>query len=133
MDSAPALLRVVALLLPAAWRLLLLRAVDSEDPDAHWRCLLTPLEFVMLQQAVPKANLPDEATASEVVAAVAKLGGHLRRNGRPGWQTLQAGLHKLHELTAGAKMLQAARAVAPGRIKAAMRHEARNERQRAGR
>lgn len=108
-DSAPALLRVLALLVPAAWRLLLLRRQGEEDPDAPWQTVLAPLEFELLQQAVPKAKLTKDATAQQCMRAVAKLGGHLPRNGRPGWQTLHAGWQLLNAYVEGVRLLQRAR------------------------
>lgn len=104
MSSAPSLLRVLALLVPAAWRLLLLRVMGEEDPDASWRNLLSPLEFQVLQRALPKAKLTQEATTRECLMAIAKLGGHLKRNGRPGWQTLHAGWRRLQTHVEGARL-----------------------------
>lgn len=104
MESVASLLRVLALLIPAAWRLLLLRAVADEHPDASWKSLLTPLEFRILQRAVPKAKLQDEATVASCLAAIAKLGGHLPRNGPPGWQTLQAGWRQLQDYVTGSQL-----------------------------
>lgn len=104
MNSAPSLLRVLALLVPAAWRLLLLRVMGEEDPDASWRNLLSPLEFLVLQRSLPKARLTGEATARECLLAIAKLGGHLKRNGRPGWQSLHAGWRKLQTYVEGARL-----------------------------
>jgi hypothetical protein len=104
MDSAATMLRILALLLPAAWRLLLLRAAAAEAPDAHWKTLLTPLEFRILARAVPKAKLQRDATVARCCAAIAKLGGHLPRNGPPGWQTLHAGWRELHEMVLGARL-----------------------------
>ena len=46
----------------------------------------------------PQATIP---TAREVLLEVAALGGHLKHNGEPGWQSLGAGYERLMLLTAG--------------------------------
>jgi hypothetical protein len=108
MEGAPTMLRMLALLLPAAWRLLLLRGVASHEPDARWRNLLTPLEFRILRLAynrlVRKGSMTATATVAQCLAAIAKLGGHLPRNGSPGWQTLQAGWANLQQRVLGASL-----------------------------
>jgi hypothetical protein len=104
MESAASMLRVLAFLVPAAWRLLLLRAVATQQPDAPWNQLFTPLEFRILKRAVPKASLEDDATVTQCMFAVAKLGGHLPRNGPPGWQTLQTGWRQLQDYVTGSRM-----------------------------
>ena len=49
-----------------------------------------------------KLKLPTVAqTAEEATYAVARLGGHLRRNGAPGWQTLGRGFEALLLMQAG--------------------------------
>jgi hypothetical protein len=44
------------------------------------------------------------ATVAQCLAAIAKLGGHLPRNGSPGWQTLQAGWANLQQRVLGASL-----------------------------
>jgi hypothetical protein len=104
MDSAASMLRVLALLVPAAWRLLVMRTIAAQQPVQDWRRVLAPLEFRILQRAVPKARLDERATAAQCYLAIAKLGGHLPRNGAPGWQTLHAGWRRLEDYVAGARL-----------------------------
>jgi hypothetical protein len=104
MDSAATMLRMMALLLPSAWRLLLLRSAAQQMPDLAWHHLLTPLEFRILQRMLPKFKLTKTATVAQCFLAIARLGGHLKRNGSPGWQTLQSGWARLQELSLGAKV-----------------------------
>ena len=104
LDSVAAMLRITALLLPAAWRLLLLRSAAQQMPELAWHHLLTPLEFRILQRMLPKFKLTKTATVAQCFLAIARLGGHLKRNGAPGWQTLQAGWARLQELSLGAKV-----------------------------
>ena len=105
MQTAAGMLKVLALLLPAAWRLLLMRSLAAEHPDAAWAAVLTPLEFTLLRRAVPKAKLDKRnATVEKCLYAIAKLGGHLPRNGPPGWRTLNHGWDELQKYVAGARM-----------------------------
>ena len=113
MDSARAMLNMMALLLPVAWRLLALRTIGEQQPDAHWSAILTPIEFDVLlarnngRSRSPRYQLTPDATAAQVLAAVARLGGHIARNGRPGWQTLYAGWEHLSQLVEGAMLMKA--------------------------
>ena len=104
LETAANMLRILALLVPAAWRLLLLRTVAAQSPNLRWSRVLTPLEFRLLSRVLPKARLGKHATVGQCVAAIAKLGGHLPRNGRPGWQSLQTGWRQLQDLALGAKL-----------------------------
>ena len=113
MESASNMLRILALLVPAAWRLLLLRAIATDAPEAHWSCVLTQLEFTLLTKRLPKARLRGDATVEQVLKAVAKLGGHLPRNGRPGWQSLHAGWQRLSDLVIGARIMGVEDAINP--------------------
>ncbi len=105
MECAANMLRILALLLPAAWRLLLLRTVARDSPELRWSMLLTPLEFRLLRRRLPKAGLSEEATVQQCLTAIAKLGGHLKRNGRPGWQSLQTGWRQLQDLALGVRLV----------------------------
>ncbi len=45
--------------------------------------------------------VPDAATASDVLAAIAELGGHVKNNGPPGWQVIGRGYDALLLLELG--------------------------------
>jgi hypothetical protein len=62
--------------------------------------VLTPTQLQVLRRRYRKP-LPAEPTARDVLLAVAAIGGHLKRNGEPGWQTLGAGYEKLLTLVEG--------------------------------
>jgi hypothetical protein len=42
-----------------------------------------------------KPPLPADATVRQAMLAVARLGGHIKNNGEPGWAVLGRGFHKL--------------------------------------
>ena len=104
MDDADNFLRVTALLIPAAWRLLLLRELAEAAPELEGGMLLTTLEFSILSAAVPKAKLASSSSAHAVLLAIAKLGGHIKQNGHPGCQVLWRGWQRLNDYVAGARL-----------------------------
>lgn len=97
----------LALTLPVAWRLLLLRALDRTDPAAPATAVLSPFEIVILA-ALTSRPPSNPRTVAEVTKALARLGGHLKSNGAPGWMVLGRGLRKLISATAVARKLKEA-------------------------
>jgi hypothetical protein len=92
LGSARALLNALAVFVPIAWTLLVLRQECRDEmpqPTA-----LTPTQMQVLR-AVLRKPLPSNPTAREVLLAVAALGGHIKANGDPGWQVLGRGLDRL--------------------------------------
>lgn len=89
-ESKHALLNALAIFFPIAWALLTLRHV-SRDPrtrDLPATEILTPpqIEIIRLKS---KGKLGPAPTVRDAVMALARyFGGHLRRNGDPGWQVL---------------------------------------------
>lgn len=97
----------LALTLPVAWRLLLLRALDRRHPDAPATAMLSAFELVVLAALVSRP--PEQLrTVGDVAKALARLGGHLKSNGPPGWMVLGRGLRKLMSATAVARKLKEA-------------------------
>jgi hypothetical protein len=104
LESEDSLQNAVALFVPIAWRLLLLRTLATEHAEDPAPLALTPTQLVVLRkryQGPRNTRLPEALTVREAMLAVAALGGHLTHNGDPGWQTLAAGLERLHTLEAG--------------------------------
>jgi len=76
----------------------------------YWIHILTILGFLVyipgskhlhLLAAVPKWSWSAEPTVGEVTGAIAKLGGHLKSNGRPGWLVLGRGYQEMLQMQAG--------------------------------
>jgi hypothetical protein len=110
LEDIHALSNALALFAPIAWRLLLVRSEARVRPDQPASNVLPKDELEVLTQAARKP-LPANPTARDVFLAIAGLGGHLKRNGDPGWQTLARGYEQLLSLTAGWNLhKQAARA-----------------------
>ena len=100
LEDLPALVNVLALFIPIAWRLLLLKSEARDAPDAPATTILEPEELEVLRIAGRK-KLSANPTAEEAMLAVAALGGHLKHNGRPGWQTLAHGFLTLQAMVLG--------------------------------
>lgn len=100
LESYATLRTALAIFIPVAWHLLRLRAISREEPTAPPEVVLTPIQIQVLRLAA-KDPLPDELTAQSVLMAIARLGGHLRSNGPPGWQVIGRGYQDLLMLVAG--------------------------------
>jgi hypothetical protein len=100
LESAHSLLNALAVLSTVAWRLLLLRHLARHAPDRPATDALTPSQVEVLQ-AVAKRPMPKRPSVQEAMLAVAGLGGHLPRNGDPGWLVLGRGMHDLLLLELG--------------------------------
>jgi hypothetical protein len=93
--SLHALLNALALLLPLAWRLLALRTLAHQAPDTAATDFFGPDELALLRHLSVRVRLGPQPTCAEALLALAGLGGHLKHNGRPGWQTLARGQDRL--------------------------------------
>lgn len=92
----------LALLLPIAWQLLLVRSEARERPDTPASELLMSDEIQVLRAAAAKRRpLPVNPTIEQAMLSIAALGGHLKHNGPPGWQTLARGYQELRLLLEG--------------------------------
>jgi hypothetical protein len=87
-----ALLNALALFIPIAWTLLLLRqqSRSADDPGSA----LTEQQIQVLR-AVMKRPIPLSPSGRDLLLAVAALGGHIKSNGDPGWLVLGRGFQKL--------------------------------------
>ena len=101
LESLHTLLIALALLAPIAWRLLLLRHLSREQPATAATVALTPRQLQVLRASSVGAALPAAPTVMDALRAVARLGGHLRQNGPPGWLVLARGFEKLRTMEAG--------------------------------
>ena len=103
-ESLESLLRVLAIFLPIAWQLLRLRTLSHYDNEAPASKVLSQIQLTCLRTALwkrCKQVLPEAPTVRDALLAIAKLGGHLKRNGEPGWIVLMRGFKKLLNLVEG--------------------------------
>jgi hypothetical protein len=92
----------LALLMPIAWQLLLIRSEARERPTTPASELLASDEIQVLRAAAAKRRpLPPNPTIEQAMLSIAALGGHLKHNGPPGWQTLARGYQELRIMLEG--------------------------------
>jgi hypothetical protein len=105
LETLEGLVNVLATFMPVAWRLLRMRAQARAAPEAKATTVLAA-PMIEVLHVVTRIKLPATPNARDVLLAVAALGGHLKHNGEPGWQTLARGYEKLRTLTEGWCMKQ---------------------------
>jgi hypothetical protein len=103
LETARALLLALPIYAAVAWRLLRLRWMDRHAPDAPASHVLTQAQLAVLRAKRKRDGkpLPLSPTVRDVLTAIARLGGHLPQNGRPGWQVLGRGMDKLLDMELG--------------------------------
>jgi hypothetical protein len=99
LESFHTLSNALAVFSAVAWRMLLARAISRAYPGAKASSVLSEIELQLLTHRLKLPKPP--STAQDALFAVARLGGHLKRNGDPGWQTIGRGFEKLILLEAG--------------------------------
>lgn len=99
LETYHALSNALAVFSVVAWRMLLARAVSRSHPTARSRTSFSDSQLRLLQLRLKLPKPP--VTAKDALLAVARLGGHLKRNGDPGWLTLGRGFEKVFLLEAG--------------------------------
>lgn len=94
LETRDGLLKTLALLIPIAWNLLAIRDVARINPNAPATTVFSERQLSLLR-SLAKRPLPKKATVEQAMLAVAAEGGHLLRNGAPGWQSIGIGLERL--------------------------------------
>ena len=107
-ESYDALRKVLALFVPIAYRLLLLRGLERLDSNAPARRAFSETDLHIMANAPSNRSLKPPRTVTDALTHLARLGGHLKNNGPPGWQTLGWGYEKLLTLRLGWEMAMAA-------------------------
>jgi len=95
-----ALINLLAVFLPIAYRLLLLRTEAARAPEQPALNVVSQDELDVLR-VLGRRKLADAPTAEDAYLAIAALGGHIKYNGPPGWLILARGFEELEKLTAG--------------------------------
>ena len=110
LEDFDSLANALAVFAPIACTLLDLRSEARRTPDAPADLVLSKSQIEVLR-VLGRIPLPEAPTQRQALLAVAALGGHIKWNGEPGWQTLGSGYRELLTLTAGweAAKLQLAR------------------------
>lgn len=103
LESLETLRKGLGLLVPIAWGLMRLRTVARTDADAPATTVLSATQIKVLRKALKKP-LPRNLTARDALLAIAKLAGHHRSNGDPGWLLLGRGYQDLLMMVAGYRL-----------------------------
>lgn len=103
LESKHALLNALAVFAPIAWQLLALRQLSRDCADLPAARILSPLKLKLLQRH-PDVRLHEQPTIRDAMLAVARLGGHIKNNGDPGWLVLGRGYEDLLLLERGATL-----------------------------
>jgi Transposase DNA-binding len=104
LESVDALLKALAIFIPVAWSLLLLRDIPRDRPDASATEVLTATQLAALRAVLRtecRFQLPARPTVLDAMNGIAMLGGHIPSNGPPGWQVLGRGYDDLLIYVAG--------------------------------
>lgn len=100
LESAHALFNLLGYCLIVAYALLLLRAQSRARQPLPAEHFFTPAQLACLR-ALSRGALPAAPSVQDALLACARLGGHLRRNGLPGWHTLSIGYSRLLDYEQG--------------------------------
>jgi hypothetical protein len=101
LESLETLLVALALLAPIAWQLLLLRHLARDLPETRATVALTIRQLAILRATPAGTQLEATPSMRHALLVVARLGGHLRQNGEPGWLVLARGMQTLRDMEAG--------------------------------
>lgn len=103
--SVHTLTNALGLLSVIAYRLLLLRTLERTAPATRAAEIMDPLLLEALAARLKHIRepnpLPPSPTVADVMKGIARLGGHHKSNGPPGWQLLWFGFQDLLSWAAG--------------------------------
>ena len=85
LESTHALLNMLAVTLPIAVHMLMLRDLAHGAPTLPATAVFDPLDILVMRALTSAELVPDQATVVDALRVIAKLGGHIRNNGPPGW------------------------------------------------
>lgn len=95
LETYDGLLRLLAVLVPIAWQLLHIRHLARQPQPPVADRVFEPeriaiLRFI-LEEGEHRFRLPANPTARDILYGIASIGGHLPRNGEPGWLVIGRG------------------------------------------
>jgi hypothetical protein len=99
-ESYGAMCKVLALFIPIACRLLQLKGLHRENPGLGAEAALGKLDCYLLVQGQNRPTAPPK-TVDDALMLLARMGGHIKNNGPPGWITLSRGYERLLTLRLG--------------------------------
>jgi hypothetical protein len=103
LETREALANALAIYIPIAWRVLRHRTLAQLDGDQPASRALSAVELRVLRR-ISRTALGRSPTVATALTAIAAVGGHLKRNGPPGWITLARGYERLLTLVEGVSL-----------------------------
>jgi hypothetical protein len=103
------LVRALAIFIPMAWRLLVLRHLGrAAQPPSVGHCF-DPEQLLLLRKLLDhrRYHLPPDPTVRDAMMGIAALGGHITNNGAPGWLVLGRGLSRFLDAERGWQLARA--------------------------
>lgn len=103
------LVRALAIFIPMAWRLLVLRHLGrAAQPLSVGHCF-DPEQLLLLRKLLDhrRYHLPPDPTVRDAMMGIAALGGHITNNGAPGWLVLGRGLSRFLDAERGWQLARA--------------------------
>ena len=99
LETRQALENALALFVPIACQMLFARTLARYGAAVPATAMLTERQLKVLTLLAKKTSmpLPPSPTARDALLSIARLGGHLRSNGAPGWLVLARGFRKLYD------------------------------------
>jgi len=98
LESFKTVTNTLALMVPIAWQMLELRH-QSRLQESRCSALSDIQKNILVK--LSKGKLNENSSARDFLYAVARLGGHIKNNGAPGWLVLYRGMRELHTLERG--------------------------------
>jgi hypothetical protein len=97
------LVRALAIFIPMAWQLLVLRHLGRADSSLPVTRCLDREQLLLLRKLLDRRRyrLPPRPAVRDVMLGIAALGGHIANNGPPGWIVLGRGLTRLLDAEVG--------------------------------
>ena len=97
------LVRALALFVPMAWHLLVLRHLGRADSPRPVTRYLERERLLLLRKLLTRRRyrLPPRPTVREAMLGMAALGGHIANNGPPQWIVLGRGLTRVLDAEVG--------------------------------
>lgn len=103
-ESYEGFCKVLAILAPIASQLMWLRGMERRHPNEPAETIFTRVELEILHRARATQGMAKAKTVGDALLLLARLGGHLKNNGAPGWMTLGQGYEELLLLQLGWQM-----------------------------
>lgn len=104
LTSLDALVRALAMFVPLAWRLLLLRHLARTNASLPATVMFDSEQLLLLRTLLkkrdPRYAFAAEPSIRDAMLGIAHLGGHIKNNGDPGWQVLGRGFTRFAEAEA---------------------------------